>query len=66
MILKAEINAKLYDILYFGLFPRQPARNEHSASISKSILAGAHHVCFIPEWGNIDCLNVSFLNHPDS
>jgi hypothetical protein len=47
MILKAVINAKLYDILYSDLFSRQPARNEYSASINKSILADVHHVCFI-------------------
>jgi hypothetical protein len=63
MILKAVINAKLYAILYFGLFSRQPARNEYSVSISKFILAGVHHVCFILEWWNIDCLNVSFQTH---
>jgi hypothetical protein len=66
VILIAVIKATLYGILYFGLSSRQPARNEYSIPISKSILVGAHHVCFILEQCNTGRLDVSFQNHLDS
>jgi hypothetical protein len=66
VILKAVIEAKLYGKLYFGFSSRQPARNEYSLPISKSILADPHHVCFILERWDIGCLDVCFRNHLDS
>jgi hypothetical protein len=63
VIPKAVIEAKLYGKLYFGFSSRQPARNEYSLPLSKSILAGAHHVCFILERWDIGCLDVHFQNH---
>jgi hypothetical protein len=66
MILKAVIEVKLHGKLYFGFFSRQPARNKYSLPISKSILAGAFHVCFILERWDIGCLDVRFQNHLNS